>query len=51
MVERKKIAGRGGETGAEAWAPVPPGSLFIAALFFFLSIIREPGTGYHKVRS
>ena len=37
MVERKKIAGGDGETGTEAWGPVLPDSLFIAALFFFSS--------------
>ena len=49
MVERKKITGEGGETGVGARrigeegrlpsSPVSPGSLFIAASFFFLSTI------------
>ena len=45
MMERKKISGGGGQTGAGArgigeegsGAHGSPGSLFIAALFFFLS--------------
>ena len=36
--------GRRGDWGGSA--PLSPGSLFIAALFFFLSTFWEPGTGY-----
>ena len=53
MVERKKIAGGGGDTGAganpQSPAPVSPGPLLSQLYFFFLSTIWEPGIGYQKI--